>query len=810
MDGKNNETKKNYAQKLIELGKSYISIYIEDIPKTRKELVEKAPTYAKALLKRIFIITVSMLFGKRAVVFSAIPMGTALLSASTKHTFYIYFGLLISAATEKTGLALPLFLIYSALFLGRILLFRQMGQGFEKQKEKTEEKFSLFCEHLNLRILIGSCASIFIAFYRAAYFGFLYYDIVGGLFEIAAVPILTYLYSFVFDDSLKFHIKREIGFASLLVSLCIALTDVYFLGFSLSIVAIMCICLYVSRNMGAFRGGVYGLVCGFVTTPSLSPVFALSSISAGLLWKMGNAFAITISCIVGIMGGLYVESWESLVSFAPEMLLCCILFYPLAHFKLLPNFSIYPQPIEPMENNEIELIVAEKKQKDTEKHIEGLSKAFSELSEVFYTLSDRINRPKMIDTRMICNTICDAYCPKCLFKPTCWEREYSSTNEAFGKIAKQLCEHGYADKNIVSTELSERCMHLERIIERINDTHAALLESMIKENKTEVFAMDYESMAHLLESAVKHNCEEYLPNTPLIEKLTEANQYMKIEADSLCVFGKRKLSICANGIKVNSLGLSVADIKRRYENLCEVKLSTPEFAVEDDYITMSLESARHFRVEFATATSTMKNESLCGDLLCMFETTNDYFYSLISDGMGSGREAALTSRLCGIFLKKMLCAGNSKPIALEMLNNFIRSKNTECFSTVDLLEIDLLNGKASFTKSGAVASYILRDEKIYRISSNTMPIGITKEINAEQVNFELKPEDIIVMVSDGVGQSPEDMVRVGNILTFDDDCQSPSEVNLQFIADNILRDAVKKSSRSDDVSIGVIRVKSIE
>ncbi|MBE6671143.1 MAG: hypothetical protein E7593_02960, partial [Ruminococcaceae bacterium] len=162
---------------------------------------------------------------------------------------------------------------------------------------------------------------------------------------------------------------------------------------------------------------------------------------------------------------------------------------------------------------------------------------------------------------------------------------------------------------------------------------------------------------------------------------------------------------------------------------------------------------------------------------------------------------ALTSRLCGIFLKKMLMAGNSKPVALEMLNNFIRSKNTECFSTVDLLEIDLLNGRAGFVKSGAIASYVVRGDKIFRINSNTMPVGITREINAEEVKFELEDGDVIVMVSDGVGQSAEELVAVSNILTYS------WEDDLQKMADKILNNAVEGASRSDDVSVGIIRVK---
>ena len=68
---------------------------------------------------------------------------------------------------------------------------------------------------------------------------------------------------------------------------------------------------------------------------------------------------------------------------------------------------------------------------------------------------------------------------------------------------------------------------------------------------------------------------------------------------------------------------------------------------------MTLEAAQRFKAEYAASSDTKKDEKFCGDMICMFDNDSDYFYSLISDGMGSGKEAALTSRLCGIFLKKM-------------------------------------------------------------------------------------------------------------------------------------------------------------
>jgi hypothetical protein len=144
---------------------------------------------------------------------------------------FVYIGLAISAATEKTGLALPLFLIYTALIIARLLVYRTYG--------KSEDKpFELFCEPISFQIVEGLGASIFISFYRAAYFGFLYYDIMGGLLEIALVPIFIYLYSLFFDEKYKFSFKKEIGLASLLFSTVASLGGRYFLGFSLPIMAV--------------------------------------------------------------------------------------------------------------------------------------------------------------------------------------------------------------------------------------------------------------------------------------------------------------------------------------------------------------------------------------------------------------------------------------------------------------------------------------------------------------------------------------------------------------------------------------------
>jgi len=792
MDGKKQEG--SFQSRLRRFASEYLGIYTEGPAVTGDEVIKKLPKYLYLAAEFTIYAGLGYLFGAKTMAYSSLPLGTAFLCSLRKGTSPAYLGLLVSAVTETTGMSLPLFLIYTAVYMARILIFRSA--------EGTDEEFGLFNEKLLYRMAEGFSASLLISVYRAGAFGFLEYDILGGVFEIITVPVLIYVYDLAFNKKYMFTSKREFGRVLFLSMAVFAVRDVYFLGLSVGIAVVLFITLYVSKSAGMMRGGVYGLLCGLACNVAFSPVFAICGIVSGILWNIGSFVAVSVSCVAGILCGIYVEGWQSLSAFAPDIIGASVIFGLPCYYGFLPDLVIYGEKPEAVFGENTSLL-AEKKQKDTEARFEALSNAFSDLSEVFYTLSDRIRRPGIVDTRQICDDVCDRICTKCAFHRVCWDREYSSTQDVFSKIAGILHNGGYVDRTCVASYMVERCRNIDKILNDINDEHALLVERLIMQNKTEIFAMDYESMAHLLDSAVKSSCEEYTPDPEMCKKLRETQRHMALYAKNVCVFGKRKITVLAGGVDLSSVKMSANEIRSCYENICGVKLTTPKFDVDGDYITMSLETSRQFKVEYAAAASTKKDENFCGDMICMFENGHDYFYSLISDGMGSGREAALTSRLCAIFLKKMLMAGNSKPVSMEMLNNFIRSKNTECFATVDLLEIDMLNGKAGFVKSGAVSSYVLRDGKIFRISSNTMPVGITRVMNAEEVKFDLKDNDVIVMVSDGVGQSDEETVRVSDILTYS------WENDLQKMADKILRNAIAESLRSDDVSVGVIRVKTI-
>ena len=170
--------------------------------------------------------------------------------------------------------------------------------------------------------------------------------------------------------------------------------------------------------------------------------------------------------------------------------------------------------------------------------------------------------------------------------------------------------------------------------------------------------------------------------------------------------------------------------------------------------------------------------------------------------MGSGELAKETSEFVVRFLRCALRSGFSETV-LHVLNHVIRQRGEECSATVDLFELDTITGDATFIKSGAAPSYVKRDSSIFRIRSETAPIGLMKSIDAERVRVEIKEGDYVIMLSDGVSSTPEDAPWLLELLA-----EAPKR-NIKEYAEYILSAAVKSSRTGDDMTVAVAKIKKI-
>lgn len=164
-----------------------------------------------------------------------------------------------------------------------------------------------------------------------------------------------------------------------------------------------------------------------------------------------------------------------------------------------------------------------------------------------------------------------------------------------------------------------------------------------------------------------------------------------------------------------------------------------------------LQPAKRFTVQAGMASLAKEVHQVCGDTCSVTHLPQGKTLLLLSDGMGSGSQAATESSLAVQLMEKLLTAGFSVEAAIRTTNAMLLLQGpAESFATLDMAIIDTYNGAVEFLKIGAPPSFVKRVHEVGMIRSASLPIGILQQIEIEPVEAQLAAGDIIVMVSDGV------------------------------------------------------------
>ncbi len=164
---------------------------------------------------------------------------------------------------------------------------------------------------------------------------------------------------------------------------------------------------------------------------------------------------------------------------------------------------------------------------------------------------------------------------------------------------------------------------------------------------------------------------------------------------------------------------------------------------------ITLEEVENFDINFGV--SFKKKNEVSGDSYSTIRLNGRKALLAISDGMGSGKEASVASTLALNLLEEFLESGFDINVAIKLINSSLILNNTkDSFATIDSIIIDLYEGMAQFIKIGAVQSFILRDDFAISINSKSLPIGIVNDIETQVYKKQLKHNDYVILLSDGV------------------------------------------------------------
>lgn len=622
----------------------------------------------------------------------------------------------------------------------------------------------VFTQSTVLRMCIGALGGLMLSIYRAIVGGFVYYDLFAAICFVLLTPAAVLLYSVATGERVGAPVLQKIAQGGLLFSVVWASNGAFVFSVPFALLLCLFFSLYFAAKRDVTESAVAAVLCGVAYRPLYAPAFLVATLLFGFFQRQKRENAgMLLGLLSVLLWAVYVDGAGALGTMLPACLLsgsAVQLVLRMGQWKVQKPAET-PSDVGTLREKQGRMHVEMEKYRDSGNRLRSISEAFSALSEVLYNLSDRFRRPGTLDLRQICDSSFERFCKDCPNKSVCWGLEYGETLAQINELITQLHLKGRVrvQREEPHTALFARCDVMPQILEEINRECARLTGELLRNNRTEIFAMDYESAADIINNALEEDDEEYCLDVELEQRVAVYLKDAGVSFDGIAVYGKRQKQIHVQRADLSAARVTAETMRTDLGEMCGVTFERPLFEVEDGSSTMLLRAKQ--KISISVAKNNISAEGgVCGDTVNLFSNRKGYFYSLISDGMGCGREAALTSGLCSVFLEEMLRGGNRVSTSLKMLNNMLRSRGTdstrECASTVDLMELDLMTARASFIKSGAAPSFIVRKDTVHRLQTGSVPIGILHQIEAPKTEFSLLEGDTVVMVSDGILQEEED------------------------------------------------------
>lgn len=750
--------------------------------------------------------------------FSTYPLGIALLCAADRHVLFILAGLIASSFRFGDGTAVYIS-AYAVTVVVRIFSYLLAdafsGESGEKEYPSTPQGLAdrikelwskLFCESVWLKMSSAAIAVFCLSLYALIGGGFRYYDLFGTFFALVAAPTAVFVLSGYFDAELKKTNLRYVGILALLCAVTYAVRDVTLFGVYGGAFLAFFSTLCISRRRGMLAGCISGLCLGLAFDPIYAPLFILEAAASGVLWNISAVAASTAGCIVGMIWGVYVNGMAALSELLPALLCGAMIFGAADKLALITSS---PELIrsKPDGSAALEAVIKDRALQSGEENIRRLSVMFAELAEAFYNLSDRLRRPAALDLRRMCDGVFDHYCPACPKRELCWGAEYGETLDIVNRLTSDLHTKARADVSVIPEYMRSRCPALPQMIVEINESCARLTEQALLCDRTGVFAIDYDGISRILAEAVEAGADDYCADDGASEEIAKCLRRLRFGFDGVIVFGGRRRSVAVKGLDSSRAKVGIDGLCEEMSAVLGVILDAPTIHPVGARCDLTVSAKRRLCAQqyshSINASEGEEQNRFCGDTVSEFESFSDCYYSLISDGMGAGREAAFTSHICSMFLEKMISAGNRCETSIKLLNSFMSERDgrarSECSATVDLLELDLLSGAMSVIKSGAAPTYIKRGGNCFKLQAKTAPLGIIDTPDAQRLHFSAEEGDLIIMVSDGVTQSREDCVWLVSMLT-SEWCEDNSEMARR------IAERARAEGSDDDISVAIVKI----
>ncbi len=570
--------------------------------------------------------------------------------------------------------------------------------------------------------------------------------------------------------------------------------------------AVYFIILFFTYKYGVGQGTVAGAVSGFALTLRGAPlsgisIYTMMGVITAAFRELGRIPTAAIFALSAGFGGLIYEDMALSVREAGALASAILI------FLLLPHSIVYR--VDSVEGEKgRESLAAQHLKKIANSRMKVFSDSFLKLSKTLESISDKQTKFKQQELNYIFEDISEKLCKNCNKCNLCWEQNFKDTYQSTCSMFDIAEKNGFIQKEDIPQSFLDACICADQFLQETNRGFEIAKLNHIWSNRV---AESREVIADQLKevSSCIQNITGDIYSTALSLKPEEEMVRRKLNSGHIRV---KSITIIERSDKRKEIYLNASASRSRCITAKEAANMIGEslgirFRVSDSSKTVLSKEYENFifiedtKFKVLTGVARAMKDNVSGDNFSLLKLEAGNFMIALSDGMGTGSEAGQESETVIGLLEQLIEAGFKTETAIKLINSSLVLKaDKQSFTTIDMGMINLFTGMCEFTKIGAAAAFIKRDNWVETISSTTLPIGMFGNVDYDSVTKKLYEGDIIIMVTDGV----LDSIMEENKEAFMEQLISEMKsVNPQEIANRILDKTLEQSNYTpkDDMTV---------
>ncbi|MBY7141640.1 stage II sporulation protein E [Virgibacillus sp. NKC19-3] len=568
--------------------------------------------------------------------------------------------------------------------------------------------------------------------------------------------------------------------------------------------------------IGSTVGVVAGLILSLANVANLyqMSLLAFSGLLGGLL-KEGKKPGVAVGLLVGtFLIGIY----GSATTLAPSIMesLIAIILFILTPASWIRSLSRYIPGTEAYTTEQEQYL--QKVRNVTAKRVEQFSDVFGALSKSFAPSDAQVSDDHEIEkweTDYFLSQVTEKTCQNCFLKDRCWQRQFDKTYHLMEEMKDDISDGNEPNRKL-AREFENYCVKPKKVAEAMKEELSFFeanrkLKEQVTESK-QLVADQLQGVSDVMEDFAKEILKERQHHEEQEMQIIHGLKHMGIDLEKLDIYNLEKGNIDIemtvsfynyHGEGPKLIAPVLSDILQEMIVVKQEDISP----FPNGYCYLAFGSAKEFVIETGAANAAKGGGLISGDSYTTIELGAGKYAMAISDGMGNGKRAKEESVETLRLLQQILQTGIPEKVAIKSINSILALRTTdEMFATLDLAVIDLHNAYVRFLKIGSTPSFVKRGEKMLKVEASNLPMGIIQEFDVDIVSEQLRSDDLLIMMSDGIFEGPKHVENTD--LWVKRKIREMKTDDPQEIADLLLEEVIRTRSGEigDDMTVLVAKV----